>query len=504
MNWRSGSTGPRSAKKRLAALVGLLTVCGAAAAPVSFAEPDGRSSPRIVGGANASIGKWQYLAHLEIALEDNRTGGCGASLIDDDVLLTAAHCVFDRGHRVDPSDFTAVLGREDLSTSAGDAFGVQRIFVHPRYNPDTDDNDVAVLELAAPARYQRVRLVGLGADEAHFSRPNANGWVAGWGALYEGSEEGSDVLQEVRAPTLPDSSCRNYDGSPAGEGVFNGATMLCAGYTDGRADACQGDSGGPLVIRSADNTQTLRQVGVVSWGEGCAQAGFPGVYAWLAASGIGGWVRNSVNFINGVGGGGGTTGGGASTTTGSASNVKNGTPGNDTITGTAGPDVINCGAGDDVVDGGGGDDVINCGDGNDRVNGGAGNDTINGQGGRDRLSGGSGKDRLAGNSGNDRASGDSGNDRVTGSSGNDRLAGNSGNDSLAGGSGNDRASGGSGKDKLAGDRGNDRLSGDRGNDRLKGGPGRDRLFGGPGNDRLNGGSGRDRLNGGRGRDRERQ
>lgn len=108
------------------------------------------------------------------------------------------------------------------------------------------------------------------------------GVVTGWGAIREGGPT-SDTLQEVQVPIMSNSECRK---SKYGERRITD-NMLCAGYKDGGKDSCQGDSGGPLHVVQHGQHQLA---GVVSWGEGCAKGGYPGVYARVNRYGT--WIRS--------------------------------------------------------------------------------------------------------------------------------------------------------------------------------------------------------------------
>ena len=88
--------------------------------------------------------------------------------------------------------------------------------------------------------------------------------------MKEGGLYTSSVLQEVSLPVVPMQACKKVFSRYAIE-----KTQLCAGSEQGGMDACQGDSGGPMY---SYKDGTLIQVGIVSWGEGCARAGLPGVY----------------------------------------------------------------------------------------------------------------------------------------------------------------------------------------------------------------------------------
>jgi hypothetical protein len=99
----------------------------------------------------------------------------------------------------------------------------------------------------------------------------------GWGATYSGGW-GSSILLEVDVPI--DESCGNI-----GNQVTN--HMVCAGDNNGGEDSCQGDSGGPLIMTNSDGEYEL--IGIVSWGYGCGDAGYPGVYSRI-------WTRKDWFF----------------------------------------------------------------------------------------------------------------------------------------------------------------------------------------------------------------
>ena len=100
------------------------------------------------------------------------------------------------------------------------------------------------------------------------------GQVAGWGVTEEGGNNLAPALREVNVTVLSNTECKltEYPAQSITE------SMLCAGEREGGKDSCQGDSGGPLVL-SSPNSSSLMLVGVVSWGQGCARPGSPGVYS---------------------------------------------------------------------------------------------------------------------------------------------------------------------------------------------------------------------------------
>lgn len=232
----------------------------------------------IVGGHEADDGEYPWMAALYNGA-DPEGQYCGGSLVMPDRVVTAAHCVegllgIDLVDQVintaQYGEFRVMLGSNSLS-AGGDEISVLFIHVHPDYGL-SGTPDVAVLTLAQDADQQPIRWA-TPADAPLFA-PGTRATVTGWGAL---SENGPypDALHEVVVPIISDQECEQAYG-----GWLDAQNEICAGYKQGGRDACYGDSGGPLMVPDGDD---LLLVGLVSWGDGCAQPGSPGVYAEVAA-----------------------------------------------------------------------------------------------------------------------------------------------------------------------------------------------------------------------------
>lgn len=110
--------------------------------------------------------------------------------------------------------------------------------------------------------------------------------VSGWGVTRVPSDD-RDLLRAVSVPKVALERCQpKFNEFP----ISITDDMICAGYYEGGKDACQGDSGGPLV------DENNVQIGVVSWGFGCALAKFPGVYARVAA--FSDWIRSTAGNLD--------------------------------------------------------------------------------------------------------------------------------------------------------------------------------------------------------------
>lgn len=156
-----------------------------------------------------------------------------------------------------------------------------QVVVHSDYDPETLDNDAAILKLASPIPPGTVQLMN------YFTRAGlAEGdplTVLGWGVMDEGVRLSEELLQGV-VTYAPLEYCE------AAYGDRVTGSMICASSSDGQ-DSCQGDSGGPL-LQKGDSSEQDILVGLVSWGEGCAQEGKPGVYTSMAA--IQPWVEETL------------------------------------------------------------------------------------------------------------------------------------------------------------------------------------------------------------------
>jgi secreted trypsin-like serine protease len=233
-------------------------------------------SGRIVGGVVAGAADNPFQVGLMDKADPNNFNAqyCGGTLIQPNVVVTAAHCSdFVRAGQVQ-----VLTGTRKLDGS-GSRRDVSQIVVHPKWNPDTFDYDVAVWKLSSSA--SNITLATLATSDGSVG---ADLLATGWGALKEGGNFPVD-LRKVSVPLVAGSNCN--DGNS-----YNGAIterMICAGLDAGGRDTCQGDSGGPITRGSGNTVLT----GITSWGRGCARKDLFGVYTRISNSEVRSFIESN-------------------------------------------------------------------------------------------------------------------------------------------------------------------------------------------------------------------
>jgi len=217
---------------------------------------------KIVGGVSTEVNEYPW----QVGLLSSRFSSipfCGGTLISSQEVLTAAHCGTNIGW--------VVLGEHDVTKADGE----QKVQVcstirHPSYDSNKIDNDFAILRLCNPVAFTREISTACLPSSSSNNYDNVQATASGWGTTSSGGSL-SSTLREVTLDTMTNSQCtsNNY----AWYQITS--NMICAGRAG--KDSCQGDSGGPLVTKETSGSYTL--IGVVSWGAGCGDAGYPGVYA---------------------------------------------------------------------------------------------------------------------------------------------------------------------------------------------------------------------------------
>ncbi|XP_007542526.2 transmembrane protease serine 9-like [Poecilia formosa] len=224
---------------------------------------------RIVGGAAAPQGSWPWQVSLQTS-----SHFCGGSLINSEWVLTAGHCIISN-----IGSARLVLGLQSLTGTNPNKVTrtVAQVIRHPSFSISTLDNDIALIKLSSAVSFNNyISPVCLAAADSTFYS-GVNSWVTGWGNI------GSGGRSHYRTELLCSTYCSGYAPTTITD------NMICAGLLQGGKDSCQGDSGGPMVSKQAGR---WIQSGIVSFGIGCANPNYPGVYARVSQ--YESWIKTQI------------------------------------------------------------------------------------------------------------------------------------------------------------------------------------------------------------------
>ncbi|XP_051958824.1 serine protease 27 [Xyrauchen texanus] len=239
---------------------------------------------RVVGGTNAPVGNWPW----QVSIHYNRHHICGGTLINNQWVMTAAHCIISTNTIM----WTLYLGRQTQTTSAANpnthelSVGVQSIIVHPKYNNSLYNNDISLMKLDQLVTFTNyIRPVCLASTGSVFHSATTC-WASGWGNIAKDQYlPAPQALQEVEIPVVGNRQCTCQYNPIKNVGITS--QMICAGRTG--KGICQGDSGGPLQCKQGS---VWIQAGISSFGIPCAMKNFPEVYSRVSEFNT--WVTGNV------------------------------------------------------------------------------------------------------------------------------------------------------------------------------------------------------------------
>jgi len=220
---------------------------------------DDEGVDQIVGGTPAAAGEFPFQAALLLG-----NSLCGGTLISPSIILTAAHCLGGKT-QASVSTFTVRVNTLALSgaTTGSVTRGVTKFIVHPSYVSSTNDNDIALLKLNSPITNVKLASLPVAATSCAPASTYAgqSAVISGWGTTSSGGSISQNLLKAT-VTVLDNAACKLQYSTLT-------SNMICAAAPG--KDTCQGDSGGPMMVGGV-------QVGITSFGNGCALPNFAGVY----------------------------------------------------------------------------------------------------------------------------------------------------------------------------------------------------------------------------------